>query len=677
MSNTTNKAIVKENKRILVIDDNPDIHADFQKILAPQGAAEGSAADLAKLRASLFKTTTSSTKQMTYQLDRAMQGEEGAMKVRQAMDAGEPYAMAFVDMRMPPGWDGLRTIQELWRIDPQLQVVISTAFSDNPWEDIEAAAKDTDRLLVLKKPFDAIEVRRLAATLTAKWRLERQAALKVAELEHLVTERTAEIERLRQVEHRAMEDLQAAVDRRTIELRKAATHDVLTGLPNRTLFHDRLSQALANRADSLVSVLFIDFDRFKVVNDSLGHEAGDQLLKAIAARLTGVLRETDAICAPGSQTTASRLGGDEFCVLITGLRSPVDACVIAKRILETLEQPYTLNGHGVTASASIGIAVSGPKKELGDGDPPAETAESMIRDADNAMYRAKAQGKARYVMFDSSMHDEAVNRLTIENDLQRAVERNELRTYFQPVVSLINGELMGAEALVRWQHSQRGRIMPDEFIKIAEETGYIDKLGQWVLEDACAKMAHWRATIPAAANARVNVNVAKRQLDDPTFGDWLEAMLVRTRLEPSALALEITETALMELSASILDKLNRIRGLGIRVLLDDFGTGFSSLSVLHKFPLDGLKIDRSFVMDASGRRRYAAVIQSIMSLVHNLGMEAVAEGVESMEHVALLQSMGCTKGQGYLFSPPVSSEEMESLLRQSQHGWVISSASAA
>jgi predicted signal transduction protein with EAL and GGDEF domain len=664
-----------ENRRILLIDDTPEIHQDFQKVLMPARAS----GNLSALRAAAMGKAAAeppSSNLPEFTLVSAMQGHQGVAIAKAALDSGNPFALAFIDMRMPPGWDGLQTIRELWRVDPEIQVVICTAHSDHPWQEIDALGGDSDRLLVLKKPFDAVEVKRLAIAGTAKWTLARRAELKIIELEHAVAERTAELALAQQQDHHRVEELEAIVRARTYELRRAASHDDLTGLPNRTLFHDRLSRALeySRRAtDSLVAVLFVDFDRFKVINDSLGHHAGDRLLKVMAERLRSTLRATDLVYQSNSDmddsgpvgSTAARLGGDEFCLLLTGLKHRSDAESIAQRILGAFDTPCDLGGREVHMSGSIGIAIS---------DPGTTHAEDMVRDADNAMYRAKAAGRGCYIVFDASMHDEAMARLNLENELRKAIERKELRTYFQPVVSLLTGELRSAEALVRWQHQSRGLVQPIDFIGIAEETGFIDPLGLWILEDACRHLVSWKAQFPAAQPMTVSVNVSGLQLEDARFFPAVIEALRRTTLPPESLILEITETALLGCGKHVVGVLQDLRNAGIRTFLDDFGTGHSSLSVVHQFPLDGLKIDRSFVSDIGARRRYAAMIHSIMDMAHNLNMDVVAEGVESIEQVALLQALGCSRGQGYLFSPPVTPDQMADFLRKAQLPWNTSSA---
>jgi diguanylate cyclase (GGDEF)-like protein len=664
--------------RVLIVDDNPDIHADFAKILRSGAAAETSAgskaADLARLRSALFGAKPTAPIALPSEpvvLDSTCQGEEAVAMVKAARDEGRPYALAFVDLRMPPGWDGLKTIQELWKIDPLVEVVVCTAFSDHPWSDIEALAQGGDRLLILKKPFDAIEVKRLTATLCAKWRLNRQSLSKMDELERIVAARTAELEAARALDKTRLDQLEAEVLRRTEELRRAATHDELTGLPNRALLHDRLVQALelSHRHPELqVALLFVDLDRFKAVNDTLGHAAGDKLLQTIAARLARVLRNTDTVSLSGPcASTAARLGGDEFCILLTGLHSPQEAAAVAQRILSALGDPYDLDGRTVQTSASIGIACSATGYTR---------AADMVRDADNAMYTAKAAGAGRCVLFDRTMHEEAMERLTTEADLRASIELQQLRSFYQPIVSLVTGDIIGLEALVRWNHPTRGLIAPRDFLRIAEENGFINPLGLWVLEESCRQLARWRQ-LRHGEHLTISVNISPRQLADPQFPLQVENALAAAGLPPDALILELTEAAVVGGVAAISPLLERFRALGVRIHLDDFGTGHSSLSLLHSLPLDGLKIDRSFVVHATGGRRYAAILHAIMQLVNNLDLQAVGEGVESMEQVALLQSLGCTTAQGYLFSPPQPTEAIAELLSARKRDWAFTAEFAA
>jgi diguanylate cyclase (GGDEF)-like protein len=415
-----------------------------------------------------------------FEIDSAMQGEEGLAKVEAANKIGRPYCMAFVDMRMPPGWDGVQTIEAIWKIDPDIQIAICTAYSDYSWDQIIRRLGWTDRMLVLRKPFDRIEAAQLATALSEKWALSRQVRNKMSELEGIVAERTAELE-------------------------QAALHDRLTGLPNRTLLLERLGAALSrSKRDDKYSfaVMFMDLDRFKVVNDSLGHARGDLLLKIIAERLTESLRGSDAI-ARNAIATPARLGGDEFIIMLEPVRSVDDAVRVAERLQTALSEPYDLEGHEVLTSVSIGITTSAT---------PYSDAEAILRDADIAMYRAKAGGKGRHVIFDQQMHEQAMQRLTAESDLRRAVERHELFLEYQPIMSLQTGTIVGFESLVRWNHPHRGRISPAEFIPLAEETGLIVPMGAWVLEQSCRQLADWRKHVPTAPELHIAVNLSRRQL---------------------------------------------------------------------------------------------------------------------------------------------------------------------
>ncbi|MDQ6915470.1 MAG: EAL domain-containing protein [Actinomycetota bacterium] len=419
-----------------------------------------------------------------------------------------------------------------------------------------------------------------------------------------------------------------------------AFHDGLTDLPNRAMFVGRLEQALAQAADSetSVAVLFLDLDRFKNVNDSLGHAAGDELLIAAARRLRGCVRPADM---------ASRFGGDEFALLLEDLASPAAAERVALRVLTSLEAPFTVAGREVFISASIGIATgAGP-----DDDP--------VRDADLAMYRAKAEGKARFVRFETGMHVAVVERLELEADLQRAVDRDELLLHYQPVVDLHDGEVIGLEALLRWQHPVRGTVPPGEFIGLAEEAQLMPQLGRWVLDEACRQMAAWRRD---GARASVAVNVSGNQLQSGSLPGDVAGALERSGLPPEALALEITETVLMSDVASTVETLGELKALGVRLAVDDFGTGYSSLQYLRGFPIDILKIDKTFVDDLGGDSDDVALARAIIDLGHSFGLSVVAEGIEREDQRVRLLELGCGLGQGFLFARPVTSDEVPALL---------------
>lgn len=431
-----------------------------------------------------------------------------------------------------------------------------------------------------------------------------------------------------------------------------AHHDRLTGLPNRTLFTElvRFALARARRIGSYkFAVLFLDFDRFKVINDSLGHEYGDMLLTSIAQQLRVQLRTVDA---------AARIGGDEFVVLLDGIDGLSGAIEVAERLLKTFAKPHSLGGHDVISTASIGIVTSEGHYSR---------PEEMIRDADNAMYQAKASGRARYVVFDEQMHAQALQRLNLEKDIRRAVALGQMRLAYQPIVSLESGELMGFEALIRWEHPELGAVRPDQFIQIAEETGEIVALGTWVLEQACRQLVAWKQTLPGAANIFVNVNVSKRQVAQPDIIATLTRVFRETGVDPTCIKLEITESVIMDDRHGITPVLDEIRSMGVQLAMDDFGTGHSSLSCLHSFPIDVLKIDREFIMNMEQRIEYTAVIQAIVTLAHTLGISVVAEGLETAEQVAQLQALECDHAQGYYFAKPMAAAQAgEYIIQQTQ-----------
>ncbi|MCA1555581.1 MAG: EAL domain-containing protein, partial [Acidobacteria bacterium] len=412
-----------------------------------------------------------------------------------------------------------------------------------------------------------------------------------------------------------------------------AFHDALTGLPNRNLFTDHLQMAVERarrHSDFVFAVLFLDLDRFKNVNDSLGHTVGDQLLIALSRRLQNCLRPSDVV---------ARLGGDEFAILLNDIGAQTgDAVSLAKRLQQELMQPFNLGGHEVFTTASIGIALSTTGYE---------TPEAVLRDADTVMYRAKAQGKASHAVFDQNMHARVVALLRLENDLRRAVERNELRLQYQPIVCLESGDISGFEALVRWQHPELGLIQPGDFIAVAEETGVIVEIGQWVLGEAARQMCGWQAISPRHARLTLSVNLSSRQFLQPDLYERIVGVLDQSGLAAATLQLEITESILMENAQSIVPLLGRLRELGVELAIDDFGTGYSSLSYLSRLkPIHTLKIDRSFISMGGDDHENAEIVRTIIMLARNMGKDVVAEGIETAEQLARLQLLNCTYGQG-------------------------------
>ena len=443
--------------------------------------------------------------------------------------------------------------------------------------------------------------------------------------------------------------IQDITDRKRAEERLLhdAFHDALTGLPNRALFIDHLKLSVERakrRQDRQFAVLFLDFDRFKIINDSLGHMVGDQLLVGIARRLEACLRPGD---------TVARLGGDEFTVLLEDLNDTGEAIEVAERLQQTLSLPFNLKGSEVFTTVSIGIALS----TIG-----YDYAEEVLRDADTAMYRAKLNGKARHEVFDKAMHASAMTLLQLETDLRRAVERKEFVLHYQPIVAFETGVIRGFEALVRWQHPERGFISPGDFIPIAEETGLIIPIGQWVLEEACRQIRKWQEQYPQHPPLQISVNLSGKQFTQPTLIDQIRRVLRETGIDPRSLKLEITESMMMENIDTAINMLEQLRMLGIELSMDDFGTGYSSLSYLHRFPISTLKIDRSFVGRMTDNNENSEIVRTIVMLARNLDMNIVAEGVETESQIALLRSLECEYGQGYFFSKPVAAEGAASLL---------------
>ncbi|HEY2141893.1 MAG TPA: EAL domain-containing protein [Solirubrobacteraceae bacterium] len=432
--------------------------------------------------------------------------------------------------------------------------------------------------------------------------------------------------------------------RRQEELAFLATHDALTGLPNRTLILDRIEQMLvrARRHQTPVAALFIDLDNFKTINDTLGHGVGDELLKAVAARLDGVVRATDAL---------GRLGGDEFVVIAEELSLAAGPELIAERLLAALEQPFKLAGTEktpLTVTASVGIAV-GERASAAD----------LLRDADIAMYRAKWDGKNRHVMFESGMQDAVQNRMELEMDLRVALERDEFFLVYQPTFDLRDMSPTGMEALIRWNSPSRGVVQPDDFIPLLEETGLITGIGKWVLAEACRQGAKWRE---AGYPIGMAVNVSARQLDTDEFVSDVERALAHSGLEPNKLTIEITETTLMRDAAETALRLAAVKQLGVRIAIDDFGTGYSSLAHLQQFPVDALKIDRSFISQLTHNREGETLIHTLVQLGKALSIETLAEGIEQQQELAVLRDEHCDSGQGFLFARPLDVGATEAFL---------------
>jgi len=440
------------------------------------------------------------------------------------------------------------------------------------------------------------------------------------------------------------------------DITEGKVSDPLTGLPNRLLFIDRLGRVIKHakrRKDHIFAVLFLDLDGFKMINDSVGHLIGDQLLLGVANRLEKCLRSTDTVARLGESFTVARLGGDEFTVLLDDLKDPNDAKRAAERLMKALTAPFVLGGKEVFTSVSIGIALSNPAYEQ---------PEDILRDADTAMYRAKSLGKARFEVFDADMRASVMARLQLETDLRRALERQEFRNFYQPIVSLASGKIAGFEALLRWEHPTRGLLGPEEFIAVAEETGLIRELGWWNLREACRQISDWKANPDADPDLIISVNLSVKQFLQPNLVSEIKGLLRELAFPPESLKLEITESTVMGDPSAAVEMLLQIKALGIRLAIDDFGTGYSSLSYLHRFPLDTLKIDRSFISGMCEGGEGMEIARTIMPLANNLRLDVVAEGVETIEQVAFLRKLHCKFAQGFYFSKPLAAEEAGALL---------------
>ena len=442
--------------------------------------------------------------------------------------------------------------------------------------------------------------------------------------------------------------IQDITDKKRVEerMQHAAFHDSLTGLPNRSLFTERLSAAIERSksdADFRFAVIFTDLDRFKIVNDSLGHDVGDELLVVFGSRLRNAVRESD---------TVSRLGGDEFAILIEGVKGQEDIVRIAEKIQESVRDPFQIEGHEFVTTVSMGISCSSHGYTR---------PEDVLRDADTAMYKAKANGKARYELFDKEMHDDALQTLTLENELRRAIDNGDIKPYYQAIVGLRTGRIIGFEALARWIHPQRGLISPADFIPLAEETGMISAIGVNILNQATHQLAKWKSEYELP-DLSVSVNLSVLQFKRMDVIKSVRHALNESGLPPHSLKLEVTESVVLEDTGIAIETLKALKQLGVQISIDDFGTGYSSMSYLHKFPFDVLKIDRSFTMRMAVDREAFGIIKTICALAAELGKSVIAEGVERREHQKMLSDVGCQYGQGYLFSKPVDAETAAQLL---------------
>ena len=609
---------VRANRRILIVDDTASIHQDFRKILCADADGEPSLEDLEH---TLFGTTAKV--RQAFELDSAYQGQEALTLVNKALAANAPYAMVFIDMRMPPGWDGLQTIEQLWNVDPNLQIALCTAYSDYSFEAIEARLKFNDQLLILKKPFDHLEIRQMASALTWKWQLAQDIAIKVSSLERTIEERVQEL----------------------LKVSHLLQYDALTELPNSTLLGDRLSQAIAlgRRHDTQLAVMFIGLDRFKRINNALGYPVGDEVLQQVSQTLVASVRASDSVF---------RYGSDEFVIGLNDIQHPQQTQHIAQKLLNAISTTRHVAGHDLNITASLGISLypndSGNAVEL-------------LKHAETAMRASKERGPASFSYYTEDMNLRARHRQSLESAIRLALARDEFALHYQPKLDLKSGRIVGAEALLRWLQPSLGWVSPADFIPVAEDSGLIVRLTQWVLHQACEQAQAWRVMgLPPLC---VSVNISAIDFRQRDFVDNLAAILKQTGLPPTQLELEITESVLMQNTDDTVDTLTKIKAMGVRLALDDFGTGYSSLSYLRRFPIDVLKIDQSFVRGLNVNNQDEQLISAIIGLGKSLDLKIIAEGVETVEQLNFLRSQQCEEVQGYLFSRAVPSKDFAQLLQ--------------
>jgi diguanylate cyclase (GGDEF)-like protein len=605
--------------RVLVADDEAEVRDAYRQILL-ESDMSGEAAVFQNLRARLFSNNAPDQLRNRLPSDAAFapvfcEGAEAAVAaVRDALSKDDPFAVAFLDMRMPPGPDGVWAAARIRELDPAIEIVVCTAYSDVDPRDIGGMVPPEEKLSYLQKPFHPHEIRQMTISLASKWRSE----------------------------HRIV---------------KLAYFDALTGLPNREQSRNRLNSALASAKQNqrMLAVLYLDLDNFKRVNDTLGHAVGDELLCLVAARLRSSLRADDTVDElPSSRSShIARLGGDEFIVILPNIRSADDAAAVAARLIAELQEPMRLALHTLVVTPSVGIAMY-----------PADGVEVdiLLRNADLAMYFAKRKGPGMFAFFDASMNDAALHRFALEAKLRGAMERGEFTLHYQPQFDVRTGGISGMEALLRWTNDELGAVPPVEFIPVAEETGLILGIGEWALRNACLQAKTWLDEgLPVS---RMAVNVSGQQFVLKDFPQLVSAIIKETGIPASMLELEITESVVMKDEAWAEQALAQLKELGVMLAIDDFGTGYSSFGRLRHFAVDRLKIDRSFMtslIDCSDDRAIAA---AIIAMSRSLRINVTAEGVESFPQLLFLQEHDCHEAQGFLFSRALPAADAHKLLRR-------------
>ncbi|PWY54977.1 diguanylate cyclase [Legionella qingyii] len=735
---------------IMIIDDNPSIHQDFIKVLT----ASNTKSELNHLDKQLFDDdpflNDSGDPDIECFLPKfifttASQGQEAIIKIKENLERGIHYALAFVDIRMPPGWDGIETIKHMWEVDPDIQVVICTAYSDYSWEETVKELGIGDNYLILKKPFDVVAVRQLACALTRKWILANDAKHHEKILQQTVKERTESLQqslsllrstfessadgilvidlnnklidcnskfismwkipqsmletddgniflyymlnqlitpreyltdvvRLRKNTDEAGRSivtfksgkilecytLPHRLNKKTIgrvwsfrditeqanlekQLKYQALHDPLTQLPNRALLIQRILGSIeyAQKHECKFAILYFDLDRFKLINDSLSHEVGDQLLRMVGQRWSSLIRKED---------TLARLGGDEF-VMICHVVKNEDTSTIANKILDSMKKPFKIANRDITITPAVGICIY-PK----DGETPGD----LLKNADLAMYQAKERGGNQYYFYATQLHEYSNQCFKLESDLRNALKNQEFFLLYQPQFNLDKENLLSVEALIRWNHPERGLLLPMDFIPLAEETGLIIPMGEWIISEACQQIKTWHKK--GLPYMRVAINITTRQLQQSNFIYFVEKTLKEYLLDPQYIEFEISENVIIT-HRDIVKTLNQLKQLGIQIALDDFGTGNSSINYLKQLHIDCLKIDQSFIQNISASRSDEVIIEAIISMARSFNFKVIAEGVESQNQLDFLKQQNCDEVQGFFFSKPLTSSELEQFLK--------------
>ena len=726
--------------KILVVDDNPEIHSDFLKILT----SETHSAELDTLQNQIFGEQVLTESVMpNFKIDTASQGEEAIQLTLDANANNARYALAFVDIRMPPGLDGVETIKQIWKVDDEVQVVICTAYSDYSWEETVSQLGQRDNLFILKKPFDITAVRQLACALTKKWQLMHENKSHTAVLENSIEEKAAALKEhlslvratlessadgivvvghkgniidfnsriltmwnlkrndlmqhdfnhvfkkiLEQIRHpdklvKKINEITTNPESITIDvvnlknertyeyysqpqkmhietlgrvwsfrditqrtkledkLKYNSTHDALTGLPNRLYLIEKMNELVTKQGNHF-TLVFLDLDRFKLVNDTLDHAIGDQLLIETAKRIENCLSPND---------TLARIGSDEYLILVNRNFEREETHKLAQHILESINEPWHIDKRDVRLTASIGVSVY-PK----DGD----KSDMLLRNASISMCYSKKTGGNKVSFYTDKMSEQNMTLLERESDLRKAIVNEEFFLCYQPQVDLASEKVVAVEALIRWNHPVKGVLMPADFVPLAEQIGLIIPIGEWVLKAACKQAREWLDQ--GLSPVRMAVNVTSKQLNQYNFVKTIVDILNEAKLDPSSLELELTENTILESETSI-EMIHSLKNLGVHLALDDFGTGYSSLSYLRNIPLDRLKIDRSFIQNIQVNHKDEAIIQAIIDMARSLGLEVLAEGVETKSQLDFLKTKKCGEIQGFYYSKPLTSKELEGIMK--------------